>query len=265
MNPQEYDLMYRVEDDHWWYVGMRAISRAMLVDRVGDLPAPRILDAGCGTGRNLLELGRFGETTGIDLSPHAIELSAKRGLKRLARASVAQLPFAEGTFDIVTAFDVLCHGAVPDEVASLREFGRVLRPGGWLLLHLPAYAWLTSPHDRAVDNARRYAAVEVRGMLGAAGFAVERMTYANTVLFPLAALKRLADRALRAGRRTSDLETGFGWIGSVFRTILVLEARLVRHVDLPFGLTLVALARKEGSSRAVDDGRGRSPRAAAAR
>ena len=249
MNPREYDLMYRVEDDHWWYVGMRAISWAMLVDRVRDLPAPRILDAGCGTGRNVLALGRLGETTGIDLSPRAIELSAKRGLKRLARASVAQLPFADGTFDIVTAFDVLCHEAVPDEAAALREFGRVLRPRGWLLVHLPAHAWLKSPHDRAVHNERRYAAADVRAMLRAAGFAVERMTYANTVLFPLAALKRLADRALRAGRRTSDLESGFGWIGLVFRTILVLEARLIRHVDLPFGLTLVALARKDGEPR----------------
>ncbi len=249
MNPQEYDLMYRVEDDHWWYVGMRAISCAMLVDHVGEVAAPRILDAGCGTGRNVLELGRLGETTGIDVSPRAIELSAKRGLKRLARASVVQLPFADGTFDIVTSFDVLCHSAVPNEAVSLREFGRVLRPRGWLLLHLPAYAWLRSPHDRAVDNERRYAAVDVRRMLGAAGFSVERMTYANTLLFPLAALKRLADRALRAGRGTSDLETRFGWIGSVFRTTLLLEARLIRHVDLPFGLTLVALARKDGEPR----------------
>ncbi len=250
MNPQEYDLMYRVEDDHWWYVGMRAISGAMLAERLGGTRPARILDAGCGTGRNVLELDRLGEATGIDLSPRAIELSTRRSLRRLARASVGQLPFAAGTFDLVTAFDVLCHGAVLDERASLREFWRVLRPGGWLLLHLPAYAWLKSPHDRAVHNDRRYSTGDVRAMLNGAGFSIERMTYANTLLFPLAALKRLADRARPGGDRPSDLKTGFGFMGSVFRTILLLEARLIRHVDLPFGLTLVALARKDASADA---------------
>ena len=190
MNPQEYDLMYRVEDDHWWYVGMRAISGAMLAERLGGTRPARILDAGCGTGRNVLELDRLGEATGIDLSPRAIELSTRRSLRRLARASVGQLPFAAGTFDLVTAFDVLCHGAVLDERASLREFWRVLRPGGWLLLHLPAYAWLKSPHDRAVHNDRRYSTGDVRAMLNGAGFSIERMTYANTLLFPVPATTR---------------------------------------------------------------------------
>lgn len=244
MNADEYDLMYRVEDDHWWYAGMRAISGAILAEPGGGVRSARILDAGCGTGRNALELAKLGEVTGIDLSSRAIRLCTARGLTRIARASVGDIPFAGETFDLVTAFDVLCHAAVVDERATLQEFWRVLRPGGRLLLHLPAYAWLKSTHDQAVHNERRYAASDVRAMLRAAGFTVVRLTYANTLLFPLAALKRLTERT-RALQRTSELDTTFGPIGPLFRVILALEARVIRHVDLPFGLTLVALARKD--------------------
>lgn len=242
MKPEEYERMYRVEDHHWWYAGMRAISAAMLAD-VGT-PA-RILDAGCGTGRNAVELEKLGRTVGVDVSPVPLALAARRGLTRLARASVGALPFADGTFDVVTSFDVLCHGAVTDERAALRELRRVLRPGGWLLLHLPAYHWLQSVHDRAVENVRRYSAREARALLADAGFRVRRLTFANTVLFPLAAAKRLADRARGAGEHASDLTTEFGVAGSLFRAVLGLEARLLRHVDLPFGLTLVALGRRD--------------------
>jgi SAM-dependent methyltransferase len=243
MKAEEYELMYRVEDHHWWYAGMRAITAAMLAN-VG-APA-RILDAGCGTGRNVVELGKLGQTVGVDVSAFPLALAARRGLTRLARASVGALPFADGTFDVVTSFDVLCHGAVVDERAALRELRRVLKPGGCLLLQLPAHAWLQSVHDRAVDNVRRYSAREVRTLLADAGFTLRRLTFANTVLFPLAALKRLADRARHDPDRPSDLTTGFGPAAPLLRAVLGLEARLLRRVDLPFGLTLVALAGNDG-------------------
>jgi len=242
MKAEEYERMYHVEDHHWWYAGMRAVSAAMLAD-VGT--PTRILDAGCGTGRNVVELEKLGRTVGVDVSAVPLGLAARRGLTRLAQASIGALPFADRTFDVVTSFDVLCHGAVTDEGAALRELRRVLRPGGWLLLHLPAYPWLQSAHDRAVDNVRRYSARDVRALLADAGFRLWRLTFANTVLFPLAAAKRLADRARRDPDRPSDLDTGFGPAAPLLRGILRLEARLLRHVDLPFGLTLVALARTD--------------------
>ena len=241
MKAEEYERMFGVEDHHWWYAGMRAISAAMLAD-VGT-PA-RILDAGCGTGRNAVELEKLACTVGVDVSAVPLRLAARRGLTRLAQASIGALPFADGTFDVVTAFDVLCHGAVVDERAALHEIRRVLRPGGYVLLHLPAYPWLTSQHDRAVDNVRRYSAGGVRALLGDAGLGIRRLTFANTFLFPLAAAKRLTDRARGAGGDASDLTTEFGLAGSLFRAVLGFEARLLRHVDLPFGLTLVALARR---------------------
>jgi SAM-dependent methyltransferase len=237
----EYARMFEAEDHHWWYAGMRAVSVAILAD-VG-APA-RILDAGCGTGRNAVELEKLARTVGVDVSAVPLRLAARRGLTRLAQASIGALPFADGTFDVVTAFDVLCHGAVVDERAALREMRRVLRPGGYVLLHLPAYPWLTSQHDRAVDNVRRYSAGGVRALLSDAGLSIRRLTFANTFLFPLAAAKRLTDRARGTGGDASDLTTEFGRAGSLFRAVLGFEARLLRHVDLPFGLTLVALARR---------------------
>jgi len=242
MKAEEYELMYRVEDHHWWYAGMRAISAALLAD-VGT-PA-RILDAGCGTGRNVVELEKLGRAVGVDVSAVPLRLAARRGLTRLAQASISALPFADGTFDVVTAFDVLCHSAVADERAALREVRRVVRPGGWVLLHLPAYPWLRSRHDAAVDNVRRYSAGGVRTLLSDAGLTVRRLTFANTVLFPLAAAKRLADRARGTGGHASDLIREFRVAGSLFRAALDFEARLLRHVDLPFGLTLVALAQRD--------------------
>ena len=247
MKAEEYELMYRVEDHHWWYAGMRAISAAMLAD-VGT-PA-RILDVGCGTGRNAIELEKLGSTVGLDVSAVPLGFAARRGLTRLVQASIGALPFANGTFDVVTAFDVLCHGSVVDERAALRELRRVVRPGGWVLLHLPAYPWLRSRHDAAVENVRRYSAAGVRALLADAGLPVRRLTFANTVLFPLAAAKRLADRARGAGEQASDLTTEFGGAGALFRALLAFEARLLRHVDLPFGLTLVALARRDGADAA---------------
>jgi SAM-dependent methyltransferase len=247
MKPEEYELMYRVEDHHWWYAGMRAISAAMLAE-VGT--PSRILDAGCGTGRNVVELDKLGRAVGVDLSAVPLRLAARRGLTRLARASIGALPFADETFDAVTAFDVLCHGAVLDERAALRELRRVVRPGGHVLLHLPAYPWLRSRHDAAVENVRRYSAGGVRALLADAGLTVRRLTFANTLLFPLAAAKRLAERAGGAGGHASELTTDFGVAGSLFRAVLRFEARLLRHVDLPFGLTLVVLARRDGTDAA---------------
>ncbi len=239
-----YELMSRVEDDHWWYAGMRTISRALLGAQAANGAPLRVLDVGCGTGRNLIELGRLGQATGIDSSADAIGFAVGRGLTRLARGSADRLPFRGGTFDLVTAYDVLCHRNIADDVLALREMHRVLRSGGRLLLQLPAYAWLTSAHDRAVDNVRRYSGAQVRDELATSGFALERLTHANTLLFPLAAAKRLVEPLLPGARNGSDLEAAPGFLNGVLAAVLRLEARLLTRVDLPFGLTLVALARR---------------------
>ena len=246
MNLEEYEVMYQVEDHHWWYLGMERITRSLL-ERA--LPPEReersrkILDAGCGTGAVMKYLVRYGEATGFDFSAQALKFSRRRGHTRLAQASVLEVPFASQLFDVVVSFDVLCEIGV-DDGQALREFARLLKPGGSVLLRLPAYSWMRGQHDVAVHLAHRYTRGEVAAKLRASGLTPLHTSYANTFLFPIAAAKRWSERFLPQ-QQGSDLTLTPGAVNGVLRTILSAEAPLVKSIGLPFGLTVTALARKD--------------------
>lgn len=235
--------MYRAEESHWWYAGMRAISFALLDTALppGSGGHVRILDAGCGTGANLLYLARRGRACGVDLSPEALRFCRERGVS-VARASLLALPFGDASFDLVTAFDVLYHRCVDDEQRATRELARVLRPGGLLLVREPALRALWGAHDEAVHSRHRYTRPELTSLLVAAGLRLERATYANALLLPLAALRRGLDRL--TGRQGSDVQALPAPLNWAFRGALGLEARLLRHVSLPLGVSVIALARR---------------------
>jgi SAM-dependent methyltransferase len=243
MNPAEYHTIYAAEDRHWWYVGMRRITLALLDDTYGGRADLSILDAGGGTGGTAVYLGRYGRVTAIDLSPLALDYCRARGLPRLGRASVTALPFAAGSFDLVTSFDVLYHRAVGDPRDALREFQRVLRPGGRLLLRLPAYDRLRGRHDAVIHTARRFSARPLAESLHEVGFAVRRLTYANTLLFPVALVKRLLERQTEDSDH-SDVNPQPGPLNGALTAVLSAEAGWLRRRDLPFGLTVVALAER---------------------
>jgi SAM-dependent methyltransferase len=240
MHPSEYARMYEAEERQWWYAGMRAISFALLDPALGE-KRPRILDAGCGTGNNLKHLGARGSAFGIDLSPEAVAFCQGRGV-RVARAGLLQLPFADATFDLVTSYDVIYHRWVTDDGAALAEMARVLRPGGLLLLRVPALQLLWGAHDEAVHSRHRYTVAEVRGLLQAHGLAVARISYCNTLLFPLLLVRRTLDRLL--GRHGSDVGFLPAPLEYAFLRLLRIEARLLRRVSLPIGASVVALGRK---------------------
>lgn len=247
MDPSEYRTIYAVEDRHWWYAGMRRITLAVLDETYGGRADLDILDAGSGTGAAMGFLARYGRVTGIDFSALALGFCRERALTRLSQASVTALPFAASAFDLVTSFDVLYHRAVGDYRDALREFHRVLRPGGRLLLRLPAYDRLRGRHDVVIHTARRFTTGELDVSLHEIGFEVERLTYANTLLFPAALVKRLAEPLLPAGGpHQSDISPNPPWLDKGLGAFLAAEARWLRRRDLPFGLTAVALARKPG-------------------
>jgi SAM-dependent methyltransferase len=170
-----------------------------------------------------------------------VRLARGRGAA-VARAELMALPFADATFDCVTSFDVIYHRWVRDDTAAVREMARVLRPGGLLLLRVPALKMLWGAHDEAVHSRHRYTRAEVRRLLASAGFEVLRDTYANSLLFPIVAARRALDRL--TGRRGSDvgfLPAPLEW---AFGAALRIESRLLRRVSLPVGASVFALARK---------------------
>jgi SAM-dependent methyltransferase len=188
-------------------------------------------------------LQRFGRVTGIDLAPEAVLFAKQRGLRQLARSSVSAIPFRDGAFDIVTSFDVLYHLNVDDDRAALREIHRVLRPGGIALIRLPAYDWIRGAHDEAVHTRHRYTRDELAQKLESVGFLVERTTYANFLLFPLAPVKRYLE--LRNGsHEATDLWRPPRPINRLLTDLLSLEAWPARTIGLPWGLSVVAVARR---------------------
>jgi SAM-dependent methyltransferase len=246
MERSEYAVMAAVEDRHWWYGGMRAIAAAVLDEVYGGRRDLRILDAGCGTAGNVRFLRRYGTVVGIDLASDALDLGGPRAPGALARASVLDIPFASASFDLVTSFDVLYHRAVPDEDRALDETWRVLRPGGRLLIRLPAYEFLRSKHDRAVHTRRRYTIGQARGLLQARTFAIERCSYINSLLFPLPLAQRLLERALPVLEQPeSDLAMPAPLVNEALRWPLAAEAAwLARGRSFPIGLSILCLARK---------------------
>lgn len=247
MNIEEYQRMFEAEETQWWYAGMRAISFALLdtsLAPAADGRALRILDAGCGTGNNVLHLGERGRAVGVDLSDEALRFCRARGVD-VARAGLLALPFRAASFDCVTSFDVLYHRWVTDDRAALHEMVRVLKPRGLLLVRVPALKMLWGAHDEAVHSRHRYTRGEVVRLLEEAGLEVLRASYGNTILFPLVALRRSLDRL--TGREGSDvafLPPPLEW---AFRSLLELEARIVARASLPIGASVFALARRPAS------------------
>lgn len=236
--------MFRAEDLHWWYHGLRAMIQNALPLRSSSSPR-RFLDVGCGTGANLAMLAEGAHAFGMDLSPLALDRCRRRFLPYLVRAGAVELPFDSGTFDTVLMMDLLYHRDVRDKTGALTEARRVLAPGGVLLVNVPAYQWLYSSHDEAIHTGQRFTRPELRALLEAAGFEPLRITYWNTFLFPAIALLRLWRR--RAPREGSDLETyRDGFVARGLRGILAAERGLMRLVDLPFGLSIFAVVRKPG-------------------
>jgi SAM-dependent methyltransferase len=233
----EFQAILDHEDRHWWYRGRLRIVRRE-VEQLGLPRGARILDAGCGSGRVLDELARFGDVVGVDLSPSAVAAAWARG-HSVAKARVEELPFDDATFDLVTCLDVIEH--TPDDVRALRELVRVTRPGGHLLVTAPAYQSLWSAHDVRNEHYRRYRRGSLRDAAGRAGWTLVRDTHFNSLLLPAAAATRVAGR-LRRRDNGSDLSLTPPRLDSLLELPLRFEAALLaRGVTFAAGLSVAAL------------------------
>jgi len=243
MREEEYRAMFELEERLWWYDGMRAVTASILGESTAALENRRLLDVGCGTGFSMMWLrARFNATAafGVDVSEHAVEFWRSRGLDTIAIGAADALPFPENEFDLVTCFDVVYQLEAQAAGQALAEMNRVLKPGGLLFIREPAYDWLRGSHDVAVATRHRYTRGELRGLLESHGFAIRRASYANTLLFPAAAAHRL----LSKGGDSSDVREASNFMNRTLGAALKLEARLLKRVSFPFGLSVIALAEK---------------------
>jgi SAM-dependent methyltransferase len=237
--------MYHLEDAYWWYVGMRHISERLLRrDLLNGRRSLRVLDAGAGTGGSLQLLEKYGEVSAFDFAPQAAEMYARRQKGRICVASIDSIPFADASFDLVTSFDVVCQLDPDSERRAFAELQRVLRPGGGLMLRVPAFQFLHGPHDVVLHTRHRYSASELSDRLRQAGFTGIKTTYANTVLFPIALARRMLAKASRRAAEDSDVRPVPAPVNTAFTAILKAEAGILSRMRLPFGLSVIAMARK---------------------
>ena len=240
MDDAAYEQHYRQEEEHWWFRGRRDVIWSLL-RRAGLPDDPRLLDAGCGTGRNLIEFGRLGPARGIDPSPQAVEFCRRRGLDNVTEARIEELPFPDASFDVMLACDVIEH--VPDDAVALTELRRVAAPGGMLLVTVPAYRWMWSPHDVYMHHYRRYTLRGLRERVRAAGWEPVVDSYFMTAILPVAAAARLTWRAARRDP-ASDIDRTSPRLNPVLLAPSRWEAAAIaRGIRLPAGVSVGMVCR----------------------
>lgn len=238
--------MYQAEESHWWYRGMDAITRALLKRYLPTHTPLSILDAGCGTGKNMAgALSSIGTVTGMDISADGLRLCQQRHLTRIALADIPAMPFPTNHFDVVTCFDVLYSRHVVNDVDAVREIHRVLKPGGMVFIRVAAYEWLRGQHDLAVHTGRRYTRKSLMTIIEPAGFSVLKLTYANSFLFPLVVIKRLSEKLIHSPGTVSDTNIEPGFLNEILRRILSAETPFILRTGLPFGSSVFCVGSKE--------------------
>lgn len=254
MQQHTYAIMDRVEDSHWWFVGRRAILEGFLQKIVAKLPGNlasldadksvrsplRILDVGCGTGANLEMLSQFGSAEGVDVSDEALEFCRRKGLA-VQKGLAEKLPSADETFDITTALDVVEH--LDDDIAGLKEMHRVTKTGGYSLIFVPAFMWLWGVQDDISHHRIRYTRKQIVERLEKAGYTVERATYANFTFFvPILGGRTLMK--LTGIKPESENNINVSALNGLFGKIFSAERHILKNLDFPFGVSIVAVARK---------------------
>jgi SAM-dependent methyltransferase len=234
---------HEAEDRHWWYRGRRKVLDGVLAGL--ELPAPaRVLDAGCGSGRNMVELAHLGDVTGVELSDTSVALARARDVGEVVAGSVLEMPFPDDSFDLAVSLDVIEH--LDDDLAAMRELRRTVAPGGALLVTVPAYQWLWSGHDEINHHHRRYTHRTLQRAAEQAGWKQARTTYFNSLLLPAAIVLRVLDRVNRAKTTETSLDL---WVPPepvnwLLERPLTLESALIaRGGRIPAGLSLLAVFR----------------------
>ncbi|MEP7118339.1 MAG: class I SAM-dependent methyltransferase [Acidobacteriota bacterium] len=241
------ELTYRAERTHFWFRGFRRFVTPWLSEAAGGRTDLRLLDCGCGTGANLTLLGRHGRAFGFDLTARGLEFARAHGVTRVARASIGAIPYPAAAFDVVTSFDVLY--GLPDEVeaAAAREIARVLKPGGRALITVAAFESLRGGHGTLSNEVRRYTTASLSALVRGAGLEVVRTSYTHATLFPILYLVRAWQRWRGGGQAEpseAEISVPSAPVNAALSAVLAAESWLLRAGNLPFGSSVICLARK---------------------
>lgn len=260
MDPTEFRIQYEIEGSHWWFRARRRLVRRHAEKVRKEFGRPlRILDVACATAMSFRFLADLGSIRGLDISNETIEFARLRGIDRIVRGDAERMPFRDGSFDLVLALDAFEH--FEDDVASMAEVARVLSDGGALICTVPAFMALWSPHDEAFHHLRRYTRSELARKLSGRGLHVERISYYSFFLAPpLFVMRRLRRLFGRGKKPTSDFNVPiprpveWGLAG-----LMRVESELLRVVDMPFGASLISMARKNKAPASAPGPAGDSP------
>lgn len=242
MNIEMYRIFFKIQKKHWWFVTKKEI----VLDTISRFTTTRddtqILDIGCGSGLMLNALEQLGQTHGMDMSDDAIGFSKEIFSGEVKKGSLPnQVPFQENFFDLITALDVVEH--VDQDVEALAALHSHLAPGGKAVITVPAYMFLWSAFDDINEHKRRYTLGELKEKLLRAGFTIEKISYYNTLLFPVVYVVRMLNNLLRRDG-SSDVDMPSPPVNLVLKMIFGIEKYLLRFVDLPFGVSVLAVVKK---------------------
>lgn len=239
MRADEIDKMHQLEENHWWFQGKKLLVFNALESST--IPEGQYLDIGCGTGMFMREMGKERFACGLDISLQALSYCQKDGVRNLVNASCDSLPFSDNAFALISLLDIVEHA--PDDRAVLKEVYRICRPGGVVLVTVPAFMLLWSSHDVANHHKRRYTRKELASLCHTSGFTLERITYTNFFIFLPVLLRRTIFKKLRS-RGDSDLKAVPQILNRLLKWFYKVEAAYVRRASLPWGVSLLMMLRK---------------------
>jgi SAM-dependent methyltransferase len=243
MEAEVYARMAELDSEHWWFAARRKILESVIRRTVRPPPKAHILEIGCGTGHNLHMLSKFGTLEATELNESARELASRRLGRKVEAAALPDLSlFARSSFDLIALLDVLEH--IADDRQAFEAIFSLLKPGGKLLVTVPANPWMWSAHDVAHHHHRRYRKRQLRALAESAGFTVDLLSPFNSLLFPAVAAARLAGKL--TGRQAADDRLPPGPVNGLLRSVFSFERFLVGRVPFPFGVSLVLVARRPG-------------------
>lgn len=242
MELPEYENIYTNEDSHFFYVSTNNLVINLVKTYTNTKKSLKILDAGCGTGLLATMLQQYGEVIGIDLIPEALKFAKKRGVK-VKKGTVEKLPFADNSFDIVVSIDVITHQSIKDDFKPLKEFNRVIKPGGILILRVSANSWLHMIHDKHVHMNHRYKKSELASKLKITNFKVLKLSFVHSILLPPLVIRFLWEKISKPQNTKSAIEKTNPIINNILTRILTYENYLIAKSDIPFGVGLIVVAK----------------------